>query len=597
MRAKVRRRCALALSSTLPSLSLTMLLALAAPDVRSAEGYHAVLIADPLSGFGLPSQGWATGIMTSLNNLGTVVYSASAGTFPNEFRTGIFASDGVTMRTIAQGLRVGTGPGEMLEGGAINNAGQVLFGVTTGFYGGSAARLWDDGQVSTFLAFNPAQNFSPSSLSANGQLSDARTVAASSGSQLFALGAGGNGPAVATGHVLGPSGSLGISSSGAYVVSRGFGYSPGNPVGLLVSQRGEVILGSESNASTPRPLTARVNDNGIAAFTSFRTGGGSGGNLLGIVDARAPAAGAYTLLDTSSGLDNFGAGQAGLAISNKNEIVFAAGPAASAGSGLANVYATTTAGGAPRPVLLAGDAVGTDGTTFAGVLNASQNSFQINDRGQVSLYARLQRGNVSFDGIVRVDPEAGVSPGNPLLPVTGSPPAAPPLGGLPPLATPVIVLPGWSVPGCRRMVGGTCFVDPEFAAGYVYTMSAGGPKFESVLVPAALSGGDAEFTLHFDGQHFDLHAGQRFNFTDHVAGGVDRFTLLGVDVTEQLNPNDPNAFVVGLTFGADNGSEFSVQINPLVVGVPEPGPAWLLLAGVPLLGLRARRGHGARSPE
>lgn len=58
------------------------------------------------------------------------------------------------------------------------------------------------------------------------------------------------------------------------------------------------------------------------------------------------------------------------------------------------------------------------------------------------------------------------------------------------------------------------------------------PLFATVMVNPA--GSDTEFDLHFNGFDFALAPGQTFDFTTGVPGGVEAFTIDGIDPFEQM---------------------------------------------------------------
>lgn len=152
----------------------------------------------------------------------------------------------------------------------------------------------------------------------------------------------------------------------------------------------------------------------------------------------------------------------------------------------------------------------------------------------------------------------GGTPSNPLLPVT----------------TPT----GYSFE-FNVQANTQAFIDPAVAVGYDYILSSG-PNFASVLLPIV---GDNLYDLWlWDGTNwaFDqaLTGGTEFFF---AAGGVDRFRILGIEPEANLDPNDPTAFVTGLTFAG--GGNVSLSMNPIVVNVPEPGILFLFGLGLPLM--------------
>lgn len=135
------------------------------------------------------------------------------------------------------------------------------------------------------------------------------------------------------------------------------------------------------------------------------------------------------------------------------------------------------------------------------------------------------------------------------------------------------------------------FIDPIVAIGYDYAIGTGNPNFASVLPPTGI--GDNLFDLFlWSGTEFvdsgiDLTGGSQFFF---ATGGVDRFSLRGIETGARLDPSNVTAFITGLTFIADGS--FSGTMTPLVVeisGVPAAGTAWLLLAGLVPLAWRRRR--------
>lgn len=135
---------------------------------------------------------------------------------------------------------------------------------------------------------------------------------------------------------------------------------------------------------------------------------------------------------------------------------------------------------------------------------------------------------------------------------------------------------------------GPIFFDPPIAIGYQYHIDAG-PNVASVLVPAPLPNGDGAFTLVLGGDAFPLIAGEPFDVLAHVPAGVSAFSILDINANEALNPEDPLAFVVGLTFVGDG----QVTLTQTAV-VPEPETVWLMAAGIAAVGFWGRRRAAAR---
>ena len=133
------------------------------------------------------------------------------------------------------------------------------------------------------------------------------------------------------------------------------------------------------------------------------------------------------------------------------------------------------------------------------------------------------------------------------------------------------------------------FIDPLVAIGCNYQIGAGDPNFASVLLPTGI--GDNLFDLflwndtEFVDSGIDLVGGTQFFFG---VGGVDRFSIRGIETGAGLDPNNVSAFVTGLTFV--RGGNFTGTMTPIVVDVqlPEP-PLVLLLATGGLALLTSRR--------
>lgn len=124
------------------------------------------------------------------------------------------------------------------------------------------------------------------------------------------------------------------------------------------------------------------------------------------------------------------------------------------------------------------------------------------------------------------------------------------------------------------------FIDPIVAVGYDYVVE-NGPNITSVILPDI---GDGEYEVYgFDGVDFNIFLGDAYaNIAfDFVLGGVDQFQVLGIEVSEMLDPTDQTAFITGLTFasaGPVTMSQTPVTFDVPVSSVPETST-------LPLLGL------------
>ena len=147
-------------------------------------------------------------------------------------------------------------------------------------------------------------------------------------------------------------------------------------------------------------------------------------------------------------------------------------------------------------------------------------------------------------------PSPGMEPGNPVIPNAAD--ALP--GG------------GWRfVCSLCRIPGGRLWFDPPVAVGYDFKAeeaAIGG--FTSALIPVPLAGGDGEFTIEINGASAPIQAGTAFDFSTLSPDPVREFRISGIDAGEGLDPSDPTAFVIGLTFSEEVTEEFSFTMIPVV---------------------------------
>ena len=126
------------------------------------------------------------------------------------------------------------------------------------------------------------------------------------------------------------------------------------------------------------------------------------------------------------------------------------------------------------------------------------------------------------------------------------------------------------------------FLDPVPAVGYQYAVGAGNAFFASVTLPIGV--GDNVYTLIARGSRgsdqdeqgecsdgevpcaFTLAAGQRFDFAGNgFPGGVGAFEVLGIEISANLDPENPRAFVTEVTFGLGGNGRFTGTMTPMTV--------------------------------
>lgn len=115
------------------------------------------------------------------------------------------------------------------------------------------------------------------------------------------------------------------------------------------------------------------------------------------------------------------------------------------------------------------------------------------------------------------------------------------------------------------------FYDPIVSIGYEFAIGIGNPNFASVLLPIL---GDNIYELYI----FSEASGE-FSFIESISGGieflfdtqgVERFKILGIEAALELSPDDPTAFVTGLSF-TSNG-HFTGTMRPITAVIEEPTP-------------------------
>lgn len=116
------------------------------------------------------------------------------------------------------------------------------------------------------------------------------------------------------------------------------------------------------------------------------------------------------------------------------------------------------------------------------------------------------------------------------------------------------------------------FIDPEVATGYNYFVNSGS-NISSVQI--STDAGDGVYDLFlpngtggFVDSGTDISTNDIFDFTSLFSEGVNAFSIRGIEVDAGLDPEDPLAFVTGLTF-VDTGF-VNMSQNPIVENTDDP---------------------------
>jgi hypothetical protein len=120
------------------------------------------------------------------------------------------------------------------------------------------------------------------------------------------------------------------------------------------------------------------------------------------------------------------------------------------------------------------------------------------------------------------------------------------------------------------------FFDPVVAIGYDFEVT-GGPLFSEVLAPTGINPSNI-FELIYGNASYSLTAGISYTFLSPQSN----FRIQGIEVSANLDPTDPTAFVTGLTFNSTG--IVTVTQTPITFNTSSvPGP-------LPLFGVSAAFG-------
>lgn len=139
--------------------------------------------------------------------------------------------------------------------------------------------------------------------------------------------------------------------------------------------------------------------------------------------------------------------------------------------------------------------------------------------------------------------------------------------------------------------GQVVWIDPPVAVGYEYEIVDGIGAFASIIAPSLASVADLDgYFVTVGGVTVSLAAGQVIDFLTVFGLNPTAFTLSGIDLSLLLDPTDPSAFPLGVSF--TQGEAFSVSMTPLTedvsTAIPLPGGLALYLGALALAGCFAR---------
>jgi hypothetical protein len=331
-------------------------------------------------------------------------------------------------------------------------------------------------------------------------------------------------------------------------------------------------------AISPTRISTSLNDYGFMSFTSTPATVGAGSAFVGLAsfrDGLVSSVGTFTNL-VSDADPSFGGFCESTSLNRTGQVAFISSPAG-AGDCHRNLYIVDATGAAPIRVAGAGDVITLNGISWTIDEIDSLSAQSLNDKGQVSFVANGHPTNSATgaprSALLRADLAPGLLPGNPSLP------------------DPIDVLPGagngYRFRGnpCNDPTGSTntyCmvqggawgyrpgfspwWVDPPPASGFRFTADAGSMNFAGIIIPAPLPGHQSTFAVQVNGQTIPISAGTLLDLTLIDPAGVSSFSIVGIDSTQNIDPTNAAAFVVGLGFVRLAGAPASFTMVPIISG-------------------------------
>lgn len=139
------------------------------------------------------------------------------------------------------------------------------------------------------------------------------------------------------------------------------------------------------------------------------------------------------------------------------------------------------------------------------------------------------------------------------------------------------------------------WVDPPVSVGYEYTAPLGN-EFSEIIAPSLATVPDLDgYIVEANGDTAVLAAGASLNFIDVFGTNVSFFTILGIDPSLLLDPDNPLAFPLGIALANQTAQGDTVGVTPIVedfdpvAPVPLPTAALLYLSGLAAFGVWVRR--------